>query len=93
MRNRYEGWTIVARYGRRRWFEILGTDWKFSASIAANIIPNDIDYVGLATKAFEATGGPRTLPGVLRYMTVLADLQSPIAGSTGLVSIPITGYI
>ena len=44
-------------------------------------------------KVFEATGGPQTLPKVLRYMTLLANLRSPISGACGLVSIPVKGYI
>ena len=93
LRRRVEGWDIVARLGRRRRFVVQGRAWKFSATLVVPIPADADDYVDRAKEAFVATGGPRTLPTVLRYMTVLADLRSPISGATGLVSIPIKGYI
>jgi len=35
-RSSYKGWTLVARCGRRRQFQMLGKAWKFSATIAAD---------------------------------------------------------
>jgi hypothetical protein len=93
LRRRVEGWDIVARLGRRRRFVVQGRAWKFSATLVVPIPADADDYVDRAKEAFVATGGPRTLPTVLQYMTVLADLRSPISGATGLVSIPIKGYI
>jgi len=93
LRRRVEGWDIVARLGRRRRFVVRASTWKFSATLVVPIPADADDYVDRAKEAFVATGGPRTLPTVLRYMTVLADLRSPISGATGLVSIPIKGYI
>ena len=87
-----EGWDIVARFGFRRRFEIRASAWKFSATLVVPISADADDYFDHAKEAFVATKGPRTLPTVLRYMTVLADLRSPISGATGLVSIPIKGY-
>ncbi len=93
LRRRVEGWDIVARFGCRRRFEVCASAWKFSATLVVQIHADADDYVDRAMEAFVATGGPRTLPTVLRYMTVLADLRSPISGATGLLSIPIKGYI
>ena len=93
LRRRVEGWDIVARLGRRRRFVVKAHAWKFSATLVVPISEDADDYVDRAKEAFVATGGPRTLPTGLLYMTVLADLHSPISGTTGLVSIPIKGYI
>ena len=88
-----EGWKVVAKCGRRNRYEIRGRAWKFSGTLVALISPDNDNYIDSARNAFETTGGLLKLPKVLRYMTVLADLRSPISGASGLVSIPIKGYI
>ena len=88
---RNDGWAVVAKYGRRCRYEINAMAWKFSGTLVALISPDNDDYVDCAMKVFEATGGPQTLQKVLRYMTLLADLRSPISSACGLVSIPVIG--
>lgn len=90
-----EGWELFVASGRRAAFEVQGNAWKFTGCVVMDVISNDDDdYVGLATKAFQdSTGAPGTLPGGMKYMTVLGDLRSPISGAMGRVKIPIRGYI
>ena len=62
LHSRVEGWEVVASNGRRRRFEIRARGWKFSGTLVALKSPDNDDYVDLAMKAFEATGGPVSSP-------------------------------
>jgi len=75
---RDEGWDMLLRSGTRSLYDVRGSAWKFEGSISVEInLDDDVDFVGLATKAFQdSTGAPGALADRIKYMAVLGDLWS-----------------